>query len=301
MAIGDFNPEIWAAMWEHDLSNAVVFGAGTNRNYEGEIRAYGDTVKIPAGNVNPTIRDYKQISETSSAIAAPESNDGTLVDLIINKQKYWHVAVDDIAMVQSRVDHMEELVRRGTRAMAYQIDDDIQAVFKTAAVATRTTADAQAKTAVVDGHFTAVNTLAQMMDEADIPESGRFMIVPPVFMARVWKHLAGLDVASATSGAITAAAPLFVPATAEESLRNGFRGRLRGFDIMVSNRIAKESSDAKQPCYAGHPSGITWAAQLTEMEAYRVENQFADAVKALMVYGIKAVWADRIFELTINI
>jgi hypothetical protein len=40
---------------------------------------------------------------------------------------------------------------------------------------------------------------------------------------------------------------------------------------------------------AGHMDAITFADQITSVEAYRPELQFADAVKGLHVYGMKVV------------
>lgn len=59
MAITNFIPTIWSARLLHNLQKSLVFGQTgvINRDYEGEIKAYGDTVKIN-GIGAVTIGDY---------------------------------------------------------------------------------------------------------------------------------------------------------------------------------------------------------------------------------------------------
>ena len=57
-SIANFVPQIWTARFLQALNNASVFGALVNRNYEGEISAAGDTVKIPTMTSSVTVRDY---------------------------------------------------------------------------------------------------------------------------------------------------------------------------------------------------------------------------------------------------
>lgn len=52
MAISTFIPTIWEARLLAHLDKALVYGNLCNRDYEGDIRNYGDTVKInQIGNV----------------------------------------------------------------------------------------------------------------------------------------------------------------------------------------------------------------------------------------------------------
>jgi hypothetical protein len=77
---------------------------------------------------------------------------------------------------------------------------------------------------------------------------------------------------------------------ADDTLANGMVGRAAGFDILVSNNVSK-SADAV-PVYramAGYRGAISYAEQVSQVEAYRPENRFADAVKGLHLYGAKVV------------
>jgi hypothetical protein len=45
---------------------------------------------------------------------------------------------------------------------------------------------------------------------------------------------------------------------------------------------------------AGYPGAITFADQITKVEAYRPQSSFSDALKGLHVYGAKLVRPDGI-------
>ena len=46
MAISTFIPQVWSALLNENLRKNLVFGALCNRNYEGDIAQWGDTVHI---------------------------------------------------------------------------------------------------------------------------------------------------------------------------------------------------------------------------------------------------------------
>ena len=101
------------------------------------------------------------------------------------------------------------------------------------------------------------------------------------------------------------AGSIFVPATAEQSLRNGFSGTLLGYQLHVTNQVPQGNPADAAATEAGVATGnrvwcgrgnevVTFANQITENEAYRPEKRFGDAVKGLMVYGVKTVLPARL-------
>lgn len=48
---------------------------------------------------------------------------------------------------------------------------------------------------------------------------------------------------------------------------------------------------------AGHPMGISFAEQITMLEAYRQERRFGDGVKGLSLYGAKVMRPDALATL----
>ena len=62
-------PVVYAPNLLIPLRNSLVFGGLANRDYEGEIRSYGDSVKIrEIGTV--TVNDYSKFTNTGSTSTA---------------------------------------------------------------------------------------------------------------------------------------------------------------------------------------------------------------------------------------
>lgn len=97
MAISTFIPTIWEARLLAHLDKALVYGNLCNRDYEGDIRNYGDTVKInQIGNVE--VKDY-----TKGTPITVDEIDGTPTELHIDQQKYFAFHVDDVDAAQANV------------------------------------------------------------------------------------------------------------------------------------------------------------------------------------------------------
>ena len=176
-------------------------------------------------------------------------------------------------------------------------DAYLQGLFQGKFADPQTVTDAVDGGSVIDGHTAALIELKQKMTEAKLPEAGRWIVVPPLFIARLEKYL--LDKGNGS---------IFVPATAEQALRNGFSGRILGFDLYVTNKLPiSGTGDAqKYNCIVGVGNeAVTLAQQITEIEPYRPEKRFGDAVKGLYVYGGYALTfpdpANRIWRLTIDV
>ena len=291
--ITNWVPEIWAARFLGVLQDAVIWASRANNNYEGEVRAYGDTVNIPQSSTTITVRDY--VVDTDIA-AAEVASQGDNVQLVIDKQKYAHFYVDDINAAQSRPDIMSDSMEKAARAMAVQIDGDLQTTFNGAYDASRRVAQISEKwnESGWGGKFLdAVIDLQRRMDTADMPRDGRWLIVHP-------DHMAGLSKYFLTEPADGT----FFPTTEESTLRNGFAGRLLGFDLLVSKRVPDGTAfgsgtpTTSHRLYAGRGTeAVTWATQITRNEAYRPEGRFGDAVKMLNVYGSKLVFGSRLFTI----
>ena len=78
-----------------------------------------------------------------------------------------------------------------------------------------------------------------------------------------------------------------------ENFENGYLGSVAGCKIYVSNNIAKVVDDLgniAHKCIMRTKRAIAFAEQLSEIDAYRPEKRFADAVKGLHLYGAKLVY-----------
>jgi hypothetical protein len=73
-----------------------------------------------------------------------------------------------------------------------------------------------------------------------------------------------------------------------EALRNGIVTRVAGMDILESNNVPN-TEGALYKIIAGANAATTYAEQIVDVEAYRPDDSFSDAVKALHLFGAKVV------------
>lgn len=92
MSYANFVPKIWAKAIERELERKLVFAEDCNRQYEGDVKQMGDTVKI-LGVGKPTIKKQK-----GGSIILPDAEtvEDTSVEMQINNVAYFNFLVDDI-------------------------------------------------------------------------------------------------------------------------------------------------------------------------------------------------------------
>lgn len=281
MAITNFIPTIWTAQLLSSLKKSLVFaGPSTvNRNYEGDISASGDTVRITSIS-RPTVADYTKNSTTIT----PETLTDANRSLVIDQCKYFAFEVDDVDMRQSK--DGGALMSEAAQEAAYSLADTVD--LYVAGLYTGIDAGNKISTTSVTTAALAVTGLVNLkvkLDNANVPMQGRYVIVPP------WYH--GLLLQSDTFVRVDASGT-------SEALRNGQVGRAFGFDVFVSNNVTNVTGD-DYLVTAGYPGAITFANQINKVEAYRPQDSFSDAIKGLSLYGAKLVRTSGAATLTASI
>ena len=282
MSLNNFIPQVWSARLLENLNKNHVFVNLCNRNYEGEIKGYGDQVKINSiGRV--TIGDYSKNTD----ITAPETLTDAQRILLINQGKYFNFQIDDVDRVQQRPKVMDEAMREASYELADKCDKYI-ASFYTEAKETNCIGDDTTPTtfsAATDAYNMLVRVSVKL-DEANVTKASRWIVVP------AWYHaLLLLDNRFVQAGT----------STADNVLRNGEVGRAAGFTIYVSNNLAATGDDKDVfKIMAGYEQTISFAEQIVKVEAYRPEKRFSDAVKGLHVYGAKVIRPDTLAVLTVQ-
>lgn len=270
MAITKFIPEVWAAQILSALQKNLVY-AGTpcvNRDYEGEISAYGDTVHIISVG-DPSIVDYtKDTDLTVETLADSEQL------LTIDQAKAFAFEVDDIDARQARAGGalMTEAATRAAYGLRDKADQYVAGLMKagvgaklddgTNAIAISTGSDAYDEVLV---------PLSVKLDEANVPSEGRFVVVTPAFYGKLL-----LD-------------DRFIKAneSGTNALHNGFVGGAAGFTILKSNNVPAGTIASTKAIIAGSQIATSYAEQIAKVEAFRPEKRFADALKGLHLYGGK--------------
>ena len=270
MSVKNFIPQIWSARLLANLDKNLVYANAVNRDYEGEIKKFGDTVKInQMGDV--TVKDYK-----GGVIEDPEELNSNQTILTIDQAKYFNFKVDDVDKAQANVTLVDKAMGRASYAVQDVIDKFIAALVKDAKIKVGNTSK-PVEITVANAYDTLVD-LGVELDNKNVPRVGRFVILPPFYLGLLSKD------------------PRFTKDF--KILENGVvdGATVSGFKIMMSNNVPFASSNYS--IMAGIDMAISFAGQVTEVEAYRPEKSFSDAMKGLYVFGAKVVQPDCLVCLT---
>jgi hypothetical protein len=281
MSLENFIPEIWSARLLANLHMALVYGQEgvINRDYEGEIQNAGDTVRINSiGAV--TVSDYTK----NTNISDPEDLSDNQRALLIDKQKYFNFQVDDVDKVQQTPKVMDEAMMEAGFALAKVADTVIASKYVDADGGNLIGSDGSPITITPATAYDYLVDLGVLLTEANVPELGRFVVVPAWFDGMLRKDERFVSFGTAENVGVRS---------------NGRVGRVSGLDVLVSNNVPNTTA-TKYKIIAGHRIAWSFAEQITKTEAYRPEKRFADAVKGLHVYGVKVVRPKALAVLTAN-
>jgi hypothetical protein len=271
MAISAFKPEVWDANLLVTLEKSHVYAAPgvVNRDYEGDIANYGDTVHI-VSLADPTVGTYTP--HTDITIEDVDDSDATLV---IDQSKYFAFEVDDVEKRQAL--NGGKVLTEQARKAAYKLRDvaDAYVAGLMAAGVDAGNLVAEQTLATPAEAYDLLVDLGTILDEDDVPTEGRWAVITPKFYGLLLK-----DSRFVGSGDAQAAA----------TRTNGMVGEAAGFTIRKSNNAPNgPGAGAGKLVIAGYNGAVTYAEQINKTEATRKEKGFADIVKGLHLYGSKVV------------
>jgi hypothetical protein len=293
LAAAQFIPEIWSGKLVEKFYNSTVLAAISNTDYEGEIRNQGDKVIIRT-KPTITISDYR--ADGSLALQRPV---GSNVELVIDKGKYFSVILDDVMEIQSDLNNMGMWADDASEQFKITIDTDVlsgildQATATTNRGATAGAISADVNLGVTTSPLALVSTdpasgevdvldmilrLGQVLDEQNIPETGRWLVMP------TW---------ASTLIKRSELRQAYLSGDGQSMLRNGRIGMIDRFTLYTSNLlpagVAGGLAAGETAVYAGHAHGLTFASQFSKMETLRSESTFGQILRGLQVYGYKVV------------
>jgi len=288
-----FIPEIWSGKLVEKFYASTVLSVISNTDYEGEIRNQGDRVKI---RTKPSITINNYSADQMLAVQRPE---GSSVELYIGNGKYFNTVLDDVMDIQSDLDALSIWSDDAAQQLKITIDTDVLGGIlngpatknkgTTAGIITNSINLGVTSTgplAVVPRSPTAgqveildvILRLGQALDEQNIPEEGRWVILP------VWA-VAALKFSDLRQAYITG--------DSQSPLRNGRVGMIDRFTIYSSNLlpagVAGGMAAGEYAIYAGHAHGLTFASQVSKIETMRSELTFGTLLRGLQVYGYQIV------------
>lgn len=277
MAITNFIPEVWSAAILEALRAKLVFPSLCNRDYEGDIREAGDTVHITGYN-DVTVHEYVR----GQAITVDDVTDKEAAVLKIDQSDYFAFKVNDLDKTQAKAD----LTGKFTNSAAYNMMKNVETYISNlmdAAVST------PAKTVAVGtpaDAYLAVVEAGRKLDVQNVPDEGRWLVVSPDFYALLLQDSRFIEGTEA----------------GHNTLLNGVVGQVRGFTVVKSNNVPRKSaSPDTQSILAGTNAAVTFAQQVSKVEAMRMQTDFADMVRGLDLYGAKVIRPECLTKITLNL
>jgi len=288
-----FIPEIWSGKLVEKFYASTVLSAISNTDYEGDIRNQGDRVKIRT-KPTITIRDYK--ADGSLTLERPE---GSNIELYIGNGKYFNTILDDVMDIQSDLNALSIWSDDAAQQLKIQVDSDVLGgilggmntknkgatagkitssinlgVSSSGPLATVARSPSTGQVEILD----IILRLGQALDEQNIPEDGRWIVMP--VWACAYLKFSDLRQAYLTGDSIS-------------PLRNGRLGMIDRFTVYSSNLlpagVAGGLAAGEFAIYAGHAHGLTFASQISKVETLRSELTFGTILRGLQVYGYQIV------------
>ena len=275
MAYQNFIPTVWAEGINRELEKSLVFAENCNREYEGEVKAQGDSVRI-LGVGKPTITTT---TNKNIVLNDAEAVEDTAVTMLIRQIAYFNYKVDDIDKRQAVGGVMEALSKETSLGLADVMDKYIadlakaeEAVLYSPETVTITEANILEN---VDG-------VLQKLYENDVkPGSEITLTVPPWFYMMMKRAYEDLDTDNSTM------------------LKNGKMGTYAGATIKMSNNVAVGAGGSSL-IQVKTNKAIAFVNPMTHTEAYRPEKSFSDAVKGFVLFDAKIVRPKEMIILNCN-
>lgn len=263
MAITNFISTVWSENLLKQLDSQYIGVLNCNREFEGEIKDKGCKVNIcGVGNIN--VYDYEKGADMDS----PEDLSDYMRTLEINQAKYFNFQIDDVDKAQCNPRLMDEAMKKAAEALANEADRYVYSLSE------ETDIELEVDEATPENIINTIFRLKTDMLKNNVTNANDIIIeVSPDVAEKIMK--AKIDLGTDNYDVLEA----------------GLLGKVAGCKIYVSNNIYLTDT-GYQRCIMRTKRAVAFAEQISEVEAYRPEKRFADAVKGLHLYGAKIVYPE---------
>lgn len=273
MSVTQFIPQVWSARILEKLQETLIFGQGqvVNTDYQGDLSAFGDTV-YAHGFSDVTVSPY----ERNSTVLSYEDLDDERRAITVDQSDYFGVRVDDLDMAQVK----PKIVDRISQNAAYQmsaVQDSFIANTMVSGAGETLDDSGTARAITADNAYTTMLEASVVLDEANVPEQGRFAVVPPWMASEFLKD------------------DRFFLKNQVQPMLNGQIGQIAGISVLKSNRVPVGTSVSN--VLIGHNMAMTYVSQINKTEGMRDKDSFADLLRGLQLYGGKVLYPEALINL----
>jgi len=277
MGMTNIKSEIWAQQIIALLATRLVAEGICNPHVVPS--ANGDKCHIVgAGEV--TVDDYD-----SSEDIEYQDPDDTDTEFTYNVDKKFALMVHDKDIKQAAISWQELYASRGAYGLIKALDASVFADHASAGLdsyeSSSTPWQLGAAGADVPNLFAA---LAKQLNDADAPQEGRYIVLPPIGIQAMQLYLTGK---STDFG--------------NQVLLNGQIGRFMGFDVHMSNNLTTAATTIH--ALAGvKGDGIAWKVQIdpNDIESLRSEGRFATLIRGRVLAGHKVYRSGIVVDVNLN-
>lgn len=273
MAINNFIPTVWSESLLKSLDQSYIGASNCNREFEGEIKEKGNSVRI-CGIDNVTVGYYQK----NLQINAPQQLSDKSALLSIDQARYFNFLIDDVDRAQAMPNLMDAALKNAANAIAQAADSYIYSQYLNAGHRIEAAFDGDEIIKKIMEARTRI-LCSGVSDPKDI-----VIELHPLVANKIMKSLLSLS------------------SDNTEVLETGCIGSLFGSKVFVSPNVYVEAliDTSTVHCLVRTKRAIAYAEQLSEVEAYRPELRFADAVKGLHLFGAKVVYPLEIASIDIT-
>lgn len=277
MAINNFISTVWSETLYEELDKQYVAVRNCNRAFDGDISEMGSRVKIcGVGEVN--VFDYTKNTDMGEV----QTLSDTVVELDIDRARAFNFQIDDVDRAQSNPRLMQAAMKVAASALANDADSYVFSLYNTVgSEKTVTDANVTAESIIDD-----IIAARELLYEGNVGDNSEIVIeVSPQIASLILKAKVNLS-----------------NDAADAALEKGVLGSIAGCKIYVSNNVktVEGSASVRHKCFVRTKRAIAFADQLSEINAYRPEHRFADAVKGLHLYGAKVIYPNELVLLDVG-
>ncbi len=272
-------PELWASELQVALRKALRYANVCNRKYEGEIKRQGASVRITTV-ADVSIGNYSRNTDISlQTLTTTDQN------LVIDQAKSYGFFWDRLDQTQTATKGiMQEAASRAAYNMANLIDQFVATTLDSGVSTVSPDNQLPDATAVGTGAgnddpFKILVYLAQTLEQNNVPEEGRWVVIPPWYAAEL-----KIDPRRSSFGT-----PENVSMYGQ-----GLMGieTVSGLEVWVSNNVPTTnavSTTGQFSVIAGYRDAITFAEQLVEFAQKDNPYRFGSNMLGMNAYGAKCV------------
>jgi hypothetical protein len=245
----------------------LVTGSIVNRNYEGEVTSPEDTVRI-LKLANLTVRDYSK--GTAMTVETDLQSDD--VSLAMDHKKYFAFIADEtdnaaqVAELFSQ-EGVQDLLKEAQQYVLGQYGDSSSFIEYDPAA---------------DDVEKAVGAARTALDNNEVPDAGRFIVVDPDTFGSIEDDVSGRETAFG-----------------DNVLRVGFQGLYKGFEVYKAPQSHFTTTATGLHALAGSRLAITYADAILDVRVNPSLDYRGNQIDGLHVGGAKVVRPDALIDFRI--